>query len=137
MTMCEAAEVLRLSARTVREYARRGEIWGESLENGGHYDVQTLTPSSKTQAETGMDLRTLVLMRSISRLKIKLVPLWEVKRLVRGDPIPLGRIVGFSYICLTYQSPSCPFLNFHSLLLTFGGGFPNRMCCELQKTDLR
>jgi excisionase family DNA binding protein len=26
LTMCEAAEVLRLSARTVREYARRGEI---------------------------------------------------------------------------------------------------------------
>ena len=74
--MCEAAEVLRLSARTVREYARRSEIRREkSLENGGHYDAQTLTPSSKTRPS-------------------------------------------FSYICL-------PFLNFHSLLLTFGGGFPN------------
>jgi hypothetical protein len=29
---------------------------------GGHYDVQTLTPSSKTQAETGMDFRMLALM---------------------------------------------------------------------------
>jgi hypothetical protein len=48
------------------------------LENGGHYDVQTLTPSSKTQAKTGMDFRMLVLMRFISRLKINLVPLWEV-----------------------------------------------------------
>ena len=38
--VCEAAEVLRLSARTVREYAKRGEIRGKSLENGGHYDVQ-------------------------------------------------------------------------------------------------
>jgi len=48
------------------------------LENGGHSDVQTLTPSSKTQAETGMDFRMLVLMRLITRLKIKLVTLWEV-----------------------------------------------------------
>jgi hypothetical protein len=72
LTMCEAAQVLRLSARTVREYARRGESRGKALENGGHYDVQTLTPSSKTQAETGMDFRMLVLMRFISRLKIKL-----------------------------------------------------------------
>jgi hypothetical protein len=29
---------------------------------GGHYDVQTLTPSSKMQAETEMDFRMLVLM---------------------------------------------------------------------------
>jgi len=28
-------------------------------------------------------------------------------------------------IWLTYQSPSCPFLNFCTLLLTFGGGFPD------------
>ena len=28
-TMCEAAEVSRLSARTVREYVRRGEIRGK------------------------------------------------------------------------------------------------------------
>jgi hypothetical protein len=31
-------------------------------EYGGHYNVLTLTPSSKTQAETGMDFRMLVLM---------------------------------------------------------------------------
>ena len=31
-------------------------------EYGGHYDVRTLTPSSKTQAETGMGFRMLVLM---------------------------------------------------------------------------
>jgi hypothetical protein len=60
--MCEAMKVLRLSARTVREYARRGETRRKSLENDGHYDVQTLTPSSKTQAKTGMDFRMLVLM---------------------------------------------------------------------------
>ena len=40
--------------------------------------MQTLMPSSKTQAKTGMDFRMLVLMRFISRLKINLVPLWEV-----------------------------------------------------------
>jgi hypothetical protein len=31
-------------------------------EYSGHYDVQTFTPFSKTQAETGMDFRMLVLM---------------------------------------------------------------------------
>jgi hypothetical protein len=76
LTICEAVKVLRLSARTLREYARRGETRRKIIRNGGHYDVQTLTPSSKTQAKTGMDFRMLVLMRFISRLKIDLLPLW-------------------------------------------------------------
>jgi excisionase family DNA binding protein len=31
LTLCEAAEVLRLSTRTVREYVRRGEIRGKII----------------------------------------------------------------------------------------------------------
>jgi excisionase family DNA binding protein len=31
LTLCEAAEVLRLSARTVREYVKRGEIRGKII----------------------------------------------------------------------------------------------------------
>jgi excisionase family DNA binding protein len=31
LTLCEAAEVLRLSTRTVREYIRRGEIRGKII----------------------------------------------------------------------------------------------------------
>jgi hypothetical protein len=34
-TMCEAAEVSRLSARTVREYARRGEMRRVHIEQNG------------------------------------------------------------------------------------------------------
>ena len=72
-----------------------------------HYDVQTLTPSSKTQAKTGMDFRMLVLMRFISRLKINLVPLWEVTP-GSGDPIPRGRIVGLPDIEALVRFPRLP-----------------------------
>jgi excisionase family DNA binding protein len=49
LTLCEAAEVLRLSERTVREYVKRGEIRGKkSSENGGDLGVQILTLSLKT-----------------------------------------------------------------------------------------
>jgi excisionase family DNA binding protein len=33
LTLCEAAEVLRLSTRTVREYLKRGEIQGKIIGN--------------------------------------------------------------------------------------------------------
>lgn len=37
LTLQEAAEVLRLSARTVREYAKRGEIEGRIIGNGWRF----------------------------------------------------------------------------------------------------
>ena len=40
----------------------------------GHYDVQTLTPFSKTQAETVMDFRMLVLMPLTDGASLEILP---------------------------------------------------------------
>jgi hypothetical protein len=55
-------------------------------EYGGHYDVQPLTPSSKTQAETGMDFR----MNQPERLNLKInsrLPLFYANSLARRAPL--------------------------------------------------
>lgn len=54
LTLREAAKVLRLNPRTVRDYVQRGEIEGESSVEGGDLDVQTLTLSLRTRPVTGI-----------------------------------------------------------------------------------
>src|SRR6266480_2201311 len=56
LTPREAADVLRLSSRTMREYVQRGEMGGESSAGGGDLGVQTLTPSLQTLPVTGTSL---------------------------------------------------------------------------------
>ena len=57
LTLREAAEVLRLSTPTVREYVERGEIeGGASSADGGDSGVQTLTLYLRMHHVTGTSL---------------------------------------------------------------------------------
>jgi len=56
LTLREAAGVLRLSTRTVREYVHRGEIEGLIIGAGGDSGMQTLTLSLRMHPVTGISL---------------------------------------------------------------------------------
>jgi excisionase family DNA binding protein len=54
LTLQEAAEVLRLSTRTVREYVKRSEINGRIIGKRWRLSVQTLTLSLKMRPLAGI-----------------------------------------------------------------------------------
>jgi excisionase family DNA binding protein len=60
LTLHEAADVLRLSTRTVREYAQRGEIEGRIIGGRWRFRLQTWTPSLRTRPVTGTSLEKTV-----------------------------------------------------------------------------
>ncbi len=115
LTPREAADVLRLSSRTMREYVQRGEMGGESSAGGGDLGVQTLTPSLQTLPVTGTSLeKTATGIRWWSADKVRTIS-WRCRSCARlrysseGGylrPSGLGRLGQLGVMLRAYGKPA-------------------------------